>query len=98
MMKTIVEESRATFKELEQKILAYVCEAAVGMARIIPDEAVRMDKIGLISTNLAEKIASCVTESPYRVTVDIISGTSGQRISHGGVCREKTIDWQRSMK
>lgn len=49
------------------------------------DEAVKMDKIGLISTNLAEKIASCVTENPYRVTAKIISGTSGQRISHGGV-------------
>lgn len=48
------------------------------------DEAVKMDKIGLISTNLAEKIASCVTENPYRVTADIISSTSGQRISHGG--------------
>lgn len=48
------------------------------------DEAVRMDKIGLISTNLAEKIASCVTENPYRVTADIISSTSGQTISHGG--------------
>lgn len=48
------------------------------------DEAVNMDKIGLISTNLAEKIASCVTENPYRVTADIISNTSGQKISHGG--------------
>lgn len=43
-----------------------------------------MDKIGLVSTNLAEKIASCVTENPYRVTADIISSTSGQKISHGG--------------
>ncbi len=48
------------------------------------DEAVKMDKIGLLSTNLAEKIASCVTENPYRVTADIISSTSGQTISHGG--------------
>lgn len=48
------------------------------------DKAVCMDKIGLISTNLAEKIASCVTENPYRVTADIISSTSGQTISHGG--------------
>ncbi|MDE6435841.1 MAG: hypothetical protein K2L07_16665 [Lachnospiraceae bacterium] len=43
-----------------------------------------MDKIGLISTNLAEKIADCVTENPYRVTADIISHTCGQTISHGG--------------
>lgn len=139
MMKSIVEESLITFKELEQKIFAYVCETAVEMTRIILedydkeihadrdrsqyrdkgkrtttiktvygdvtyerhvyqtmdeeghrafvyllDEAVNMDKIGLISTNLAEKTASCVTENPYRVTADIISNTSGQKISHGG--------------
>ena len=48
------------------------------------DEAMQMDKIGLISTNLAEKIAMTVTESPYRVTADIISETCGQSISHGG--------------
>lgn len=48
------------------------------------DEAMHMDKIGLISTNLAEKIAMTVTESSYRVTADIISETCGQSISHGG--------------
>ena len=49
------------------------------------DKAMQMDKIGLISTNLAEKIAMTVTESPYRVTADIISSTCGQGISAGGV-------------
>lgn len=49
------------------------------------DEAMQMDKIGLISTNLAEKIAMTVTESPYRVTADTISSTCGQSISAGGV-------------
>lgn len=48
------------------------------------DKAMSMDKIGLISTNLAEKIAMAVTESPYRVTAEAISGTCGQSISHGG--------------
>ena len=48
------------------------------------DEAMHMDKIGLLSTNLVEKIAMTVTESPYRVTAEIISGTCGQSISHGG--------------
>lgn len=48
------------------------------------DEAMRMDKIGLISTNLAEKIAMTVTESPYRVAADAISSTCGQSISAGG--------------
>ncbi len=49
------------------------------------DEAMQMDKIGLISTNLAEKIAMTVTESPYRVTAEVISSTCGQSISAGGV-------------
>ena len=49
------------------------------------DQAMHMDKIGLISTNLAEKIALTVTESPYRVTADMISSTCGQSISAGGV-------------
>lgn len=48
------------------------------------DEAMHMEKIGLISTNLAEKIAMTVTEFPYRVTADIISETCGQSISHAG--------------
>lgn len=49
------------------------------------DEAMQMDKIGLISTNLAEKIALTITESPYRVTADIINATCGQSISAQGV-------------
>lgn len=49
------------------------------------DDAMQMEKIGLISTNLAEKIAYAVTESPYRVTAEAISGTCGQCISAGGV-------------
>ena len=49
------------------------------------DKTMQMDKIGLISTNLAEKLAMTVTESPYRVTADIISSTCGQSISAGGV-------------
>src|SRR5699024_10072407 len=32
-----------------------------------------------------EKIALTVTESPYRVSADVISDTCGQTISHGGV-------------
>lgn len=59
------------------------------------DESVKMDKIGLIFANLAENMAFCVTWNPYRVTADIISSTSGQKISHGGVwkwCRSQGKD------
>mgnify|MGYP002275040557 FL=1 len=49
------------------------------------DEAMQMEKTGLISTNLAEKLAMTVTEAPYRVTAETISSTCGQSISAGGV-------------
>ena len=48
------------------------------------DQALSMDKIGFISTNLAEKIAEIVTDAPYRVSAKMISETCGQSISHGG--------------
>lgn len=48
------------------------------------DEAMKMEKIGLLSANLAEKIAMTAAESPYRVTAQAISSTCGQSVSHGG--------------
>lgn len=139
-MNLIVEENQISFKVLEQKIFAYVCELGREITRImleaydkelaegrdkkayrgkgsrkttiktvygeveyrrrvyrtetedgqaahvfLLDQAMQMDKIGMISTNLAEKIALTVTESPYRTTADIISQTCGQSISAQGV-------------
>lgn len=48
------------------------------------DEAINMDRIGLISTNLSEKIIACTTENSYRVAAETVSNTCGQTISHGG--------------
>ncbi len=48
------------------------------------DEAMQMGKIGLLSANLAEKIAMTAAESPCRVTAETISSTCGQSVSHGG--------------
>lgn len=48
------------------------------------DEAMNMDKIGLISTNLAEKIVETVTKESYRGAADVVTQTTGQVISHGG--------------
>lgn len=139
-MNPIVEENQISFKVLEQKIFAYVCELGREITQImleaydkelaegrdkkayrgkgsrkttiktvygeveyrrrvyrtetedgqtahvfLLDQAMQMDKIGLISTNLAEKIALTVTESPYRTTADIISRTCGQSLSAQGV-------------
>lgn len=140
MMKFIVEEKLVSFKTLEQKVFAYVCELGREITRIVLesydeelakernkkayrdkgrretsiktvygevsyarrvyrtetengqtayvyllDQAMGMEKIGLLSTNLAEKIALTVTEAPYRVSADTVSSTCGQTISHGGV-------------
>ena len=48
------------------------------------DEALGMDSIGLISENLAEKIADIATEAPYRETANEISSTTGIDISAQG--------------
>ena len=140
MMNTILAENLVSFKELEQKIFAFVCELGREITQImlesydkelaegrdkkiyrdkgtrdtsiktvygevsysrrvyrteneegqveyiyLLDQAMQMDKIGLISTNLAEKIALTITESPYRVTADMINETCGQYISPQGV-------------
>ena len=49
------------------------------------DSVMQMEKIGQISTNLAEQILKTVTDTPYRSTAEIITNTCGQSISHGGV-------------
>ena len=48
------------------------------------DEALGMDNIGLISENLAEKIADIATEAPYRETANEITSTTGISISAQG--------------
>ena len=49
------------------------------------DEAMKMEKIGLVSSNLAAKIAMTITEAPYRATAEMISSACGQTISYQGV-------------
>ena len=78
---------KTVYGEVEYSRNVYRTETEDGQTAYVYllDQAMQMDKIGLISTNLAEKIALTVTESPYRVTADIITGTCGQSISAGGV-------------
>lgn len=139
MMISIVEQKQISFKALEKKIFAYVCELGQEITRTILesydtelasgrdrsqfrdkgkrtttiktiygevtysrrvyqtrledgqrayvyllDDAMQMDKIGLISTNLAEKITMTVTGASYRASAEAVSSTCGQSISHGG--------------
>ena len=78
---------KTVYGEVEYQRNVYRTETEEGQTAhvFLLDEAMQMDKIGLISTNLAEKIAMTVTESPYRVTAGIINSTCGQSISAGGV-------------
>ena len=48
------------------------------------DRELGMDTIGLISTNLAEKIAAAAADVPFRKAASHVSGTTGQIISHTG--------------
>lgn len=78
---------KTVYGEVEYSRNVYQTETEEGKRAhvYLLDQAMHMDKIGLISTNLAEKIALTVTEAPYRVTADTISNTCGQSISAGGV-------------
>lgn len=78
---------KTVYGEVEYSRNVYRMETEEGQAAhvFLLDQAMRMDKIGLFSTNLVEKIALTVTECPYRVTADIISSTCGQSISAGGI-------------
>lgn len=78
---------KTIYGEVEYSRNVYHTETEDGQVAhiFLLDQAMHMDKIGLISTNLAEKIALTVTESPYRVTAEQISSTCGQSISAGGV-------------
>lgn len=50
---------------------------------IIPlDEKLKVEKIGLVSKNLADKIVEVAAKNPFRNTSDIISKTTGANISH----------------
>ena len=78
---------KTVYGEVEYSRYVYRTETEDGQTAhvFLLDQAMGMDKIGLISTNLAEKIALTVTEAPYRTTADLISHTCGQRISAQGV-------------
>ena len=63
----------STYLENGEKAYVYLLDAALGM-----------EKIGLISENLAEKIADLATEAPYRETAETISDVTGISISAQG--------------
>ena len=71
--------------EYERRVYKTTLENGETAHIYLLDQEMQMDKIGLISTNLAEKLAMSVTENAYRVTAEQVSSTCGQSISAGGV-------------
>ena len=71
--------------EYSRRVYETVQESGEKACVFLLDKAMKAEKIGLISSNLAEKIAMTITDATYRVTAEIISSTCGQTISHGGV-------------
>jgi len=43
-----------------------------------------LDTIGKVTSNLAARIAECVSVCSYRETAEKVSNMTGQAISHGG--------------
>ena len=58
-------------------------EGKKGYAYLL-DEALGTGRIGLVSLNLAEKIADAATEMSYREAASMITETTGERISASG--------------
>jgi hypothetical protein len=48
------------------------------------DEALRLDTFGKVTSNLAARIAECVSVCSYREAAEKVSSMTGQTISHGG--------------
>ena len=71
--------------EYERRVYKTTLENGETAHVYLLDQEMQMDKIGLISTNLAERLAMSVTENAYRVTAEEVSNTCGQSISAGGV-------------
>lgn len=72
---------------VEYKRRVYVDAAAVETKRCVHllDEELGIEKVGLVSTEVCEIVASTITETTYRGTSRLISETTGLNISHQGV-------------
>ena len=77
---------KTVYGEVEYERRVYQTRLADGTKAhvYLLDRYMGMEKIGLISTNLAEKIANSVTELPYRASAEMLSSSTGQVISAGG--------------
>jgi len=71
--------------EFSRVIYEYTDDEGRKAFKYLLDELLGFDTIGLISTNLAERIVENASITSYRNAANNITELSGQRISHGGV-------------
>ena len=77
---------KTIYGEVEYSRTIYECKGEDGLKNYVYllDERIGLDSIGLVSRNLAEHIASNVTELSYRASAKNISEMTGQTISAMG--------------
>ncbi len=78
---------KTVYGEVEYRRHVYLTKNENGKnaAVYLLNEELGMDTIGLVSTNLAEKVIEAVTDIPFRKSSELVSKTTGQTISHSGV-------------
>ena len=78
---------KTVYGEVEYSRHVYLTKADDGKNKAIYllNKELGMDTIGLVSTNLAEKVIEAATAVPFRKSAELVSETTGQTISHGGV-------------
>ena len=72
---------------VEYKRGVYTDATAVETKRCVHllDEALEIEKVGLVSAEVCEMVASAITETTYRGTSELISNAAGSDISAQGV-------------
>lgn len=74
---------KTVYGEVEYSRHVYLTKADDGKNKAIYllNKELGMDTIGLISTNLAEKVIEAATDIPFRKSAGLVSETTGQTIS-----------------
>lgn len=78
---------KTVYGEVEYSRHVYICKDENGDNRSVYllDQELGIDTIGLVSSNLAEKLINAATKVSFRQAAEMVTETTGQSISHGGV-------------
>lgn len=78
---------KTVYGEVEYSRHVYICKDEEGENHSVYllDQELGIDTIGLISSNLAEKLVNAATKVSFRQAAEMVTENTGQSISHGGV-------------